>query len=110
MQNSEGELEAEYLPDDKEFNDNRYQIRYEHQTLVANGWRNQIDVRDVSDNQYFEDLGGSLSVASITHLNRSVAFDYFSENWSLLGRVQDYQTIDSAILPEDRPYQRLPQI
>jgi len=110
LQNSEGELEAEYLPDDKEFNDNRYQIRYEHQTLFANGWRNQIDIRDVSDDQYFEDLGGSLSVASITHLNRSVAFDYFSENWSLLGRVQDYQTIDSAILPEDRPYQRLPQI
>ena len=64
----------------------------------------------MSDNQYFEDLGGSLSVASITHLNRSVAFDYFSEHWSLLGRVQDFQTIDSAILPEDEPYQRLPQI
>ena len=110
LQNSEGELEAEYLPDDNKFNDNRHQLRYEHQTLFANGWRNQIDVRDVSDNQYFEDLGGSLSVASITHLNRSVAFDYFSENWSLLGRVQDYQTIDSAILPEDEPYQRLPQI
>ena len=110
LQNSEGELEAEYLPDDEEFNDDRYQLRYEHQTLFANGWRNQIDIRDVSDNQYFEDLGGSLSAASITHLNRSVVFDYFSENWTLLGRVQDYQTIDSAILPEDEPYQRLPQI
>jgi LPS-assembly protein len=110
LQNSEGELEAEYLPDDEEFNDDRYHIRYEHQTLFANGWRNQIDIRDVSDNQYFEDLGGSLSAASITHLNRSVAFDYFSENWTLLGRVQDYQTIDSAILPEDEPYQRLPQV
>jgi LPS-assembly protein len=110
LQNSEGELEAEYLPDDEEFNDDRYQLRYEHQTLFANGWRNQIDIRDVSDNQYFEDLGGSLGAASITHLNRSVAFDYFNENWSLFGRVQDYQTIDSAILPEDEPYQRLPQI
>jgi len=110
LQNSEGELEAEYLPDDDEFNDDRYQNRYEHQTLFANGWRNQIDIRDVSDNQYFEDLGGSLSAASITHLNRSVAFDYFNENWSLFGRVQDYQTIDPAILPEDEPYQRLPQL
>ena len=110
LQNSEGELEAEYLPDDSKFNDNRHQLRYEHQTLFANGWRNQVDIRDVSDNQYFEDLGGSLSIASITHLNRSVAFDFFSENWSLLGRVQDFQTIDSAILPEDEPYQRLPQI
>jgi len=110
FQNSGGELEVEYLPDDNKFNDNRHQLRFEHQTLFPNGWRNQIDVRDVSDNQYFEDLGGSLSISSITHLNRSLAFDYIGENWSLLGRVQEYQTIDSAILPEDEPYQRLPQI
>jgi LPS-assembly protein len=110
FQNSGGELEVEYLPDDNKFNDNRHHLRFEHQTLFANGWRNQIDVRDVSDNQYFEDLGGSLSISSITHLNRSLAFDYIGENWSLLGRVQEYQTIDSAILPEDEPYQRLPQI
>jgi LPS-assembly protein len=110
FQNSGGELEVEYLPDDNKFNDNRHQLRFEHQTLFSNGWRNQIDVRDVSDDQYFEDLGGSLSISSITHLNRSLAFDYVGENWSLLGRVQEYQTIDSAILAEDEPYQRLPQI
>jgi len=109
LQNSDGILEVEYLPDDTKFNDNRHQIRFEHQTLFANGWRNQIDFRNVSDNQYFEDLGGSLSISSITHLNRSLVFDLFGENWSLLGRVQDFQTIDSAILPVDEPYRRLPQ-
>ena len=110
LQNSDGKLEVEYLPDDNKFNDNRHMLRFGHQTLFAGGWRNQIDLTDVSDNQYFEDLGGSLSIASITHLNRSVAFDFFSDGWSLLGRVQDFQTIDSAIQPEDEPYQRLPQI
>ena len=110
LQNSDGKLEVEYLPDDNKFNDNRHLLRFGHQTLFAGGWRNQIDLTDVSDNQYFEDLGGSLSIASITHLNRSVAFDFFSDSWSLLGRVQDFQTIDSAIQPEDKPYQRLPQI
>ena len=110
FENSDGDLEVEYLPDDNKFKDNRHQLRFEHQTLFQNGWRNQIDLRDVSDNQYFEDLGGSLSITSITHLNRSIGFDFLSENWSLLGRVQDYQTIDSAILPEDEPYQRLPQL
>ena len=110
FENSDGELEVEYLPDDNKFNDNRHQLRFEHQTLFANGWRNLVDVRDVSDNQYFEDLGGSLSISSITHLNRSVAFDFFGDNWSLLGRVQGFQTIDSAILPEDEPYKRLPQL
>ena len=62
FQNSEGQLEVEYLPDDNKFNDNRHLLRFEHQTLFVNGWRNQIDLTDVSDNQYFEDLGGSLSI------------------------------------------------
>ena len=110
LENSDGILEVEYLPDDTKFGENRHQIRFEHQTLFASGWRNQIDFRDVSDNQYFEDLGGSLSASSITHLNRSLAFDFFGENWSLFGRVQEFQTIDSAILPDDEPYRRLPQI
>ena len=110
LKNSDGILEVEYLPDDTKFDNNRHQLRFIHQTLFASGWRNQIDFRDVSDNQYFEDLGGSLSVSSITHLNRSLAFDFFGENWSLFGRVQEFQTIDSAILPDDEPYRRLPQI
>jgi LPS-assembly protein len=110
FESSDGDLEVEYLPDDNKFNDNRHQLKFEHQTLFANGWRNLIDIRDVSDNQYFEDLGGSLSISSITHLNRSVAFDFFGENWALLGRAQGFQTIDSAIPPEDEPYKRLPQI
>ena len=110
FQNSGGQLEVEYLPNDDAFDDNRHLLRFDHQTMFANGWRNQIDLTDVSDNQYFEDLGGSLSISSITHLNRSLAFDYVGENWSLLGRVQEYQTIDSEIIPEDEPYRRLPQL
>jgi LPS-assembly protein len=108
--NSDGNLDVEYLPNDNKFNDNRHQIGFQHQTLFQNGWRNQIDIRDVSDSQYYEDLGGSIGISSITHLNRSLHFDFFGKHWSLLGRVQDYQTIDSAIEPENRPYRRLPQI
>ena len=76
---SNGILQGEYLPDDNRVDDNRHLISYDHQTLFANGWRNTVDFRQVSDNQYFEDLGGSLSISSITHLNRSLAFDYYGE-------------------------------
>jgi LPS-assembly protein len=108
--NSIGAALVEYLPNDSKFGDDRHTILFNHQTLFQNGWRNQVDFREVSDNQYFEDLGGSLSASSITHLNRSLLFDYHSDNWSLLGRIQDYQTIDDAIAPIDEPYRRLPQI
>jgi len=107
--NSFGSALVEYLPNDNKFGDNRQTIRFNHQTLFKNGWRNQVDFREVSDNQYYEDLGGSLSVTSITHLNRSLLFDYYGDSWALIGRVQDYQTIDDAIAPVDEPYRRLPQ-
>ncbi len=107
---NEGVVSADYLPNDDILGINRYQLRFEHRTLFDNGWRNQIDLRQVSDSQYFEDLGGSLSASSITNLERSIRFDYFSDTLLLLGRVQDYQTIDDDIMPADRPYRRLPQL
>ena len=107
---SEGIAMVEYLPNDSKFGDNRTMVSFDHQTLFGSGWRNLIDFTEVSDSQYFEDLGGSLSLASITHLNRSATFDYFGENWSMLALFQDYQTIDDAIAPIDEPYRRLPQL
>ncbi len=105
-----GIVTADYLRNDDILDIPRHQLRFEHRTLFGNGWRNQIDFREVSDSQYYEDLGGSLSISSITHLERSVRFDYYSESFSLFGQIQDYQTIDDDILPEDEPYRRVPQL
>jgi LPS-assembly protein len=49
-------------------------------------------------------------MSSTTHLNRSLRFDHHTDTLSLFGQVQDFQTIDDAILPVDQPYQRLPQL
>ncbi len=107
---NDGVLTADYLPDDSILDDARHQLRYQHRTIFDSGWRSRINFREVSDNQYFEDLGGSLSVSSITHLDRNIRFDYYGDHFSLAGQVQDYQTIDNAILPDDEPYRRLPQL
>jgi len=107
---NEGVVIADYLPDDSILMQARHQFGIKHQTIFNNGWRNQIDVRKVSDSQYYEDLGGSLSASSITHLNQSLRFDYYGDNFLVFGQVQNYQTIDDAILPDQQPYQRLPQL
>jgi len=105
-----GTVRADYLGSDNKFNDSRSFLGLRHQKLFAGGWRNRIDISEVSDSQYFEDLGGSLSSSSITHLNRTLNFDYYTQNLSFFGQFQDYQTIDDAIAPEDEPYRRLPQL
>jgi len=105
-----GTAEVEYLADDDLFGDSRHLLSYRHQTLFDSGWRNRIHFRQTSDGQYFEDLGGSLSTSSITHLNRAIVFDYAGEHMTFMGRLQDYQTIDETIAPADEPYRRLPQL
>jgi len=107
---NDGVFSGDYLDDDDILNRSRHQVYLKHRTLFDNGWRNQLEYREVSDNQYFEDLGGSLSVSSLTQLNRSMRFDYFTDRVSLFAQVQDYQTIDDAILPDEEPYRRLPQL
>jgi len=106
----DGQAYAEHLNNDSMFNDSRTMLQLQHRTMFVNGWRNRIDFREVSDSQYFEDLGGRLNVSSITHLNRSLNFDYHTDTLSLFGQIQDFQTIDEAIQPIDEPYQRVPQL
>ena len=106
----EGELNVDYLANDDQTNEARTLLSMQQKMLFARGWRNLINIVDVSDNQYFEDLGGSLSTASITQLDRHVSFDYHTDTWSFFGQVQDFQTLDDAIAPIDKPYRRLPQL
>jgi LPS-assembly protein len=107
---NDGQVTFEYLADDSLIDSSRHLIAVDHRTLFNSGWRNTVDFREVSDAQYFEDLGGTLSLTSITHLNRNLRFDYHGRHWSLFGQVQDFQTLDETILAEDQPYQRLPQM
>ncbi|MGA8202891.1 MAG: LPS assembly protein LptD [Woeseiaceae bacterium] len=107
---SAGRVDLEYLPDDNMFGATRTMMRLRHRTTFDDAWRNRINFYQVSDDQYFEDLGGSLASSSITHLERNLIFDYYTDTLSLFGQMQDYQTLDAAILPEDRPYRRVPQL
>ncbi|MEO1246170.1 MAG: LPS assembly protein LptD [Pseudomonadota bacterium] len=107
---NEGSAYAEYLPDDDITRSNRYLGRFKHRTELSRRWLNRLDFVQVSDSQYFEDLGGSLSTTSLTHLNRALRVDYFGEHLGFSAQIQDFQTIDDAITPEDEPYRRLPQL
>jgi LPS-assembly protein len=107
---SNGTLLAEFLPNDSEANRNRSHFDFRHESLFGGGWRLLADIETVSDDFYFEDLGNSLGIASLTHLDRRVDLEYLTRQWSFLARFQDYQTIDSAIVAEDQPYKRLPQL
>lgn len=100
--------------DNEVLNDRRFGERRRFTQLRHNGqfgpfWRSSISASEVTDKDYFEDLGNSLQVASITHLERRADVVYDWNDTQFEARIQSYQTVDENIPTEERPYQRLPQ-
>jgi len=81
-----------------------------HQGNFGSYWTSEINASRVSDENYFSDLGESLQLASITHLDRRADLRYKRGSITALARLQAYQTVDEDIITEARPYQRLPQL
>ncbi len=104
-----GLLAGEYLPDDREFDGYRGAFRYQHGGAFARGWSSDVNYNWASDSDYFTDLGTNLSIASQSFLEQRGDVTYSGNGWSAVARAQAFQTIDTTIAPESRPYKRLPQ-
>jgi LPS-assembly protein len=101
-----GRLNLEALPGDKRYDDqDRLRVAYQHSGRFGDGWSNSIVYNEVSDVDYFNDLGNNQASVSTTHLERRADLAYRGEGWDFLGRVQGYQALSGS-----EPYQRLPQL
>jgi LPS-assembly protein len=107
---SEGQLDVEYLPDDRLLDRERLFVNFGHESWFGQNLELVARIENVSDAAYFEDLGDTLGVISQTHLDRYVDLIYHAPRWTLLTRTKEYQTIDDQIAAADRPYERLPQM
>jgi LPS-assembly protein len=93
---------------------------YNHQARKSFAWKQDgnltpelqlnTNVNYVSDPAYFIDFGTDLSLTNTVFEERTGSLLYHHNSWSLLGRVQSYQTIDPLILDYARPYARLPEL
>jgi LPS-assembly protein len=109
-QSTAGTFEFDYLPEDRSTKAERSFGRVRHQTIFASETRTRVLVDNASDSQYFEDFGGSIAETSITHLDRKIHTEHLGKHWAVFGLLQNYQTIDTTIPRDERPYERLPQV
>jgi LPS-assembly protein len=108
--NSAGEIAAEVLTYDRQKQQVRGQVSVLHSTVFTPELRGYIDGHFVSDNDYLDQLGNTLGITNNRHVHSQARLDYTTNDFSLLSRVDNYQTIDDTINDVDRPYRRLPQI
>lgn len=111
-----GQLDVQYLPDDREFGEERSLIHFVDQSDFTQRLRLNIDAANASDDEWFEDFGLGPEGTSVTYLNRSASLTYLDDRWLAILHAQNFQTIDFAtenrmpIAPANRPYTMLPQL
>ena len=105
-----GTLNLEYLSDDKLFGKRRGQAKYVHKGRFTSQLTTDVDLNYISDEDYLSEMSNSLSLSSVTHLERTADLNYAGDLWKSRLRLQGYQTVDKTIAEAARPYQRLPQL
>ena len=106
-----GMLRAEYLPSDNKYdNRSRSLVSFEDKGHPLPRLTTHIDASDVSDKDYFRDLGTTLVQSSQSFLKREAEATYHGNRWMLDTRVLNFQTVDPTVAVADRPYMELPRV
>ena len=119
--NSKGEFHDDWLPHDSSAGRDRNFLKFTERTDFTSRLRFDTLVSYVSDNAYFEDFGQGTEATSVTYLTRIARLTFLDSHWLAVGLIEQYQTIDPAILsaattgtpaptPLVKPYTRVPQL
>ena len=106
-----GQLDAEYLPQDRIAERDRYFLGARHTHDFGRGWSAAVNAQKVSDDDYFRDLSTKIAATSQTNLARDAIVAYNDDVWSVSARTLGYQTLqDPRGPPVPIPYNILPQL
>ncbi|MEM8984992.1 MAG: LPS assembly protein LptD, partial [Pseudomonadota bacterium] len=107
---TEALVDVRYLPDDNAFGEDRTYSTLQSTSQLGSDWQLNVDIQDVSDIQYFEDLGENQTEASTIFLNRELLLRRPGQYWNTEIAVQAYQVLDPSLANPDQPYRRVPAI
>jgi LPS-assembly protein len=107
---SHGQLDATFLPNDKQQHDNRSYVRYTDISDIRHGLRFDADIAGVSDTNYFQSFAVGTEQTSVTFLQRRADLLYYDDAWRIRAQLQNFQTIDTTVTASNRPYSRVPRV
>lgn len=107
----QGRLYGEHLPNDEVEGRARSLLEYSHRGLFGERLALDANYAEVSDIEYFEDLGGRIDLSALTHLERHARLSYQAPgSYTVSMMVQGFQTLDPTVVTTEQPYRRLPQL
>lgn len=104
-----GQLDFEVLPDDRRAGSTRHFGQFDYRARLASQWNARVDLRRVSDDDYFIDLGNDLADSSVQFLRSVAMISGRGNTWTLDIMADDFQVLDDTVITEREPYRRLPR-
>lgn len=109
--NHQGQVFGTFLPDDKAFNgENRGYLEIKHFSRINADWYVSTDIRQVTDDRYFEDFGDSLSIAATSVLPSRAGLYGRGAWWRAAVTLDAYKITDPNLPSRFEPFRRLPRI
>jgi LPS-assembly protein len=105
-----GEINAEILPHDRATGERRYALAWAHNEQFAPWLAGYWNVNKVSDDKYFADFADRVAITSQKTLPREGGLAATTGPWSVLARVQSFQTLQDPNAPIVPPHNRVPQV
>jgi len=94
---SDGELDAGFLPSDDLYKDDRWQLKFAHKGDYQSGLEEplkyEINYASLSDRNYLSDFGNTLGLASSDTLEQTAKVNYSGERWSAGLLFSDHYSI-----------------
>ncbi|WP_180017619.1 MULTISPECIES: LPS export ABC transporter periplasmic protein LptC [unclassified Acinetobacter] len=109
----EGRIWGGYLPSDESYsNKDRKDLHFLHNWQINDQFLTNFEYNYASDKDFFADLDNNPDSKTDLNLRRAWEVNYKNGIPGLKAqfKVEDFQTLDPAVLDEDRPYARLPQL
>lgn len=114
--NYRGEVRANFLPDDKLRNRDRWSYGYQHNGTLDTGLKSignlgvSLNLNRVSDNDYWKDFPVATPSTTQRLLANDAIFSWGQGFFSTTLRTLKWQTLQDAASPITPPYDRLPQL
>lgn len=110
FEKTKGSFGFEFLPYDNVRDRSRFLGSFKNNTRLTQHISSNIDLNYVSDKDYFSELGNALSFTNFSYIRSSADVRYIREDVSLIGRFDNYQSVDPTLSDIQLPYKRLPQV
>lgn len=109
-----GQLAGTYLHNDRHADRRRWLLHWQHRHNLGNGFRADIDLRRVSDDDYFRDFTSlGLNEASIDNLPSRVRLSWAgAKYWRAHVQTHTYQALQDKTAARHRrpPFDKLPEL